>query len=142
MLMMGAAGAGKSTLAGPLAAVTGAVVVSYDAHQRQLAGDTGTEAVSALALQRAWRELARHCAAGTPTVVDGTHCQPERREMARAIAAAHGLETVLLVLWSPWRCAWRDRACGSAASRKRTCSASMRRSRRRCPCWPARDTRP
>jgi predicted kinase len=101
VLMMGASGAGKSTLAGQLATVTGAVVVSYDGHQRQLAGGTGIEAVSDVALERAWGELAGYCAAGTPTIVDGTHCQPERRETVRAIAAAHGLETVVLVLLEP-----------------------------------------
>jgi predicted kinase len=42
-----------------------------------------------------------HCAAGTPVIVDGTHCQPERRWAVRDIAAAHGLDTVVVVLVVP-----------------------------------------
>lgn len=37
--------------------MTGAVVVSYDGHQRQLPGDTGNEPVSDLALERHGRSL-------------------------------------------------------------------------------------
>ncbi|MFJ9634730.1 AAA family ATPase [Streptomyces sp. NPDC101175] len=98
VLLMGASGSGKSTLAARLAAATGAVVVSYDSHQRLTDGDTGTEPVGERALAAAWAELDGHCAAGRLAIVDGTHCQPERRAAVRAIAAAHGMGTVVLVL--------------------------------------------
>ncbi|MFJ6392942.1 AAA family ATPase [Streptomyces sp. NPDC091972] len=101
VLMMGASGAGKSTLAAQLAGTTGAVVVSYDGHQRQVAGDTGIEPVGDLTLTKAWTELEGHCAAGRPVIMDGTHCQPQRREKVRAVAAAYGLETVVVVLLVP-----------------------------------------
>jgi protein phosphatase len=101
VLLMGASGSGKSTLAGRLSADTGAAVVSYDRHQRHVAGDTGVEPVSEKALTAAWADLAVHCAAGTPVIVDGTHCQPERRAAVRAIATAHGFDTVVLVLLVP-----------------------------------------
>ncbi|MGW0647685.1 AAA family ATPase [Streptomyces umbrinus] len=95
---MGASGSGKSTLAARLAAATGAVVVSYDRHQRLTDGDTGTEPVGERALAAARAELEDDRAAGRQTIVDGTHCQPERRAAVRAIAAAHGMGTVVLVL--------------------------------------------
>jgi predicted kinase len=34
-------------------------------------------------------------------IVDGTHCQRERRDTVRAIATAHGFDTVVLVLLMP-----------------------------------------
>ncbi|MGK5548483.1 AAA family ATPase [Streptomyces sp. URMC 127] len=101
LLMMGPSGSGKSTAAAQLAAELGAVVVSYDDHQRRVAGDTGVEPVSEQALTAAWAELDAHCAAGMPVIVDGTHCQPERRTAVREIASAHGLRTVVLVLLPP-----------------------------------------
>lgn len=101
VLMMGASGSGKSTLAEQLAAATGAALVSYDHHQRHVAGDAGFEPVSEQALTAAWAELGTHFAAGTPVIVDGTHCQPERRDTVHAIAAAHGFDTVVLVLLIP-----------------------------------------
>ncbi|MCX4625103.1 AAA family ATPase [Streptomyces albogriseolus] len=42
LLTMGASGSGKSTTAARLAAAAGAIVVSYDHHQGQAPGDTGT----------------------------------------------------------------------------------------------------
>ncbi|MEU5476911.1 AAA family ATPase [Streptomyces mirabilis] len=101
VILMAPSGAGKSTLAEQLAHEMGAAVVSYDAHQRRLAGDTGVETVSEEALTAAWAELSAHCAAGTPVIVDGTHCQPEHRATVRAIATAHGQDTILLVLLVP-----------------------------------------
>ncbi|MFD8994237.1 AAA family ATPase [Streptomyces abikoensis] len=90
LIVMGPSGSGKSTKAAQLAAELGAVVVSYDDHQRRAEGDTGVEPVGEQALARAWAELDAHLAAGTLVVVDGTHCQPERRAAVREIAAAHG----------------------------------------------------
>ncbi|MCF1592406.1 AAA family ATPase [Streptomyces muensis] len=101
VLLMAPSGAGKSTLAEQLARELGAAVVSYDAHQRRMPGDTGVEAVTEDALTAAWAELATHCAAGTPVVVDGTHSQPERRARVHAIATVHGRATILLVLMVP-----------------------------------------
>lgn len=101
VLLMAPSGAGKSTLAEHLARELGAAVVSYDAHQRRVPGDTGVEAVTEEALTAAWQELEAHCAAGTPVIVDGTHSQPERRARVHAIATAHGRATVLLVLMVP-----------------------------------------
>jgi predicted kinase len=101
VLMMGASGSGKSTLANVLAAESGAVVVSYDRHQRCVPGDTGVEPVGEQALAAARAELATHCAAGTPVIVDGTHCQPDRRWAVRNIATSHGLDTVVIVLVVP-----------------------------------------
>ncbi|MEU4807396.1 AAA family ATPase [Actinosynnema sp. NPDC023587] len=101
VLLMGASGSGKSTLANALAAGSGAVVVSYDRHQRRVPGDTGVEPVGDRALATARAELAACCAAGTPVIVDGTHSQAERRIAARAVAVAHGLDTVVLVLLVP-----------------------------------------
>ncbi len=46
MLLMAPSGAGKSTLVEQLARELGAAVVSYDAHQRRMPGDTGVEAVT------------------------------------------------------------------------------------------------
>ncbi|MEU1519951.1 AAA family ATPase [Streptomyces sp. NPDC005811] len=57
VLLMGASGSGKSTLAARLAAATGAVVVSYDSHQRLTDKDTGTEPVGERALAAAVTEL-------------------------------------------------------------------------------------
>ncbi|MFJ9900028.1 AAA family ATPase [Streptomyces sp. NPDC091280] len=95
---MGASGSGKSTLATRLAAAAGAVVVSYDSHQRLTDGDTGTEPVGERALAAAWAERDGHCVVGRSGIVDGAHCQIERRSAVRAIAGAHGMGTVVLVL--------------------------------------------
>ncbi|GAB4590133.1 AAA family ATPase [Nocardia sp. IFM 10818] len=100
-LTVGAAGSGKSTLARGLAARIGAVVVSYDDHQRRLPGDDGKQAVTDVALAAAWAELDILCAASTPVIVDGTHCQAWRRATVRDIARVHHRPTVALVLRVP-----------------------------------------
>lgn len=101
MVLIGASGAGKSTLAQALAAMTGAAVVSYDAHQRAMPGDDGRQSVTAEALAAAWKDLDTHCAAGVPVIVDGTHCQESRRRMVRAIAARYELPAIAIVLHPP-----------------------------------------
>jgi len=98
LLMMGPAGSGKSTLANRIAARHDAVIVSYDEHQRRQPDDDGSAPVGPQALADAHRELAALCAGDRLVVVDGTHCQPERRVAVRRIAAEHGRPTVVLVL--------------------------------------------
>ncbi|SDD68097.1 AAA family ATPase [Actinokineospora iranica] len=99
VVMLGAPGAGKTTLSARLtAAHPNAAVLSYADCRRELTGDetdqTVNEQVKALIRGR----LAARCASGLTTVVDGTHTLPHRRTCLVEIAAAHGLPAVAVVL--------------------------------------------
>jgi predicted kinase len=96
VFLVGTSGAGKSTLATHLAeANPGLDVLSYDREQ----GDGGP--CTDEAVDRVHASLADRCVRGLATIVDGTHRQPERRARVRAVAAAHGLPVVALVLLVP-----------------------------------------
>jgi predicted kinase len=102
VLMIGASGSGKSTLAASLAAAnTGLAVISYDSYQRRLPGDDGRQTCTTEAVALAHLALAKRCAAGMSTIVDGTHRQLERRTAVRSIADTHGLLTVAVALVVP-----------------------------------------
>lgn len=93
VLMVGPAGAGKSTVARELSVRhPHLVVVSYDQEQ----GDGGV--VDEAAVVRTQARLARRCAGGLGAVVDGTHRQLVRRAAVLRIAAEHQLPTVALVV--------------------------------------------
>ncbi|MFJ9634702.1 hypothetical protein ACIRU8_44135 [Streptomyces sp. NPDC101175] len=62
------------------------MVVSYDLHQRLTEADSGIDPVGQVALASAWGELDDHRVSGRPEIMDGTHCQIERRSAVRAIA--------------------------------------------------------
>ncbi|WP_370973837.1 AAA family ATPase [Amycolatopsis sp. cg9] len=93
VLMVGPAGAGKSTVARELAARRPHLaIVSYDQEQ----GDG--QVVGEAAVARAHTRLDRHLADGAGAVVDGTHRQSARRAAVRRIAATHRLPTVAVVV--------------------------------------------
>jgi predicted kinase len=96
VLMIGASGAGKSTVAAWLATQRpGLEVLSYDVAQ----GDGGV--CTSAAVDQVHAALTARCAAGASSVVDGTHRQADRRAAVVAIAAAHGLPVVAVVLRVP-----------------------------------------
>lgn len=94
--MVGASGAGKSTVATWLADQhPGAEVLSYDVAQGH--GGVCTSA----AVDQVHAVLTARCAVAASSIVDGTHRQADRRAAVAAIAAAHGLPVVAVALQVP-----------------------------------------
>ncbi|WP_285647130.1 ATP-binding protein [Lentzea sp. NBRC 102530] len=96
VLMVGASGAGKSTVAAAFAARRpGLEVLSYDVAQ----GDGGV--CTPASVDQVHAVLAERCAAGASSVVDGTHRQADRRVAVVALATAHDLPVLAVVLRVP-----------------------------------------
>lgn len=96
VLLVGAAGAGKTTFAARLFAPD--EVLSSDAYRALVSGDEANQKVSRVAFSILHRDLERRLAAGQLTVVDATNVEPRnRRELIRRAQAA-GVPVVALVL--------------------------------------------
>src|SRR5215213_1269156 len=99
VVLVGAAGAGKSTLAARLFAPD--LLLSSDAFRAAISGDPGDQRVTRSAFSILHRELARRMAAGRATVVDATNVTAyARRSLVRRAAAAN-VAAVALVLDLP-----------------------------------------
>jgi protein phosphatase len=96
VVLVGAAGAGKSTLAARLFSPD--QVLSSDAHRAMLAGDPGDQAVTKTAFAVLHRQLAPRMAERRTTVVDATNVTSFARRSLVRRAAAHGISAVAIVL--------------------------------------------
>jgi predicted kinase len=96
VLLVGAAGAGKTTFAARHFAPD--EVLSSDAYRALLSGDEGNQKVSRVAFSILHRDLERRLAAGQLTVVDATNVDPRNRRELIGRAHSAGLPVVALVL--------------------------------------------
>lgn len=99
VLLVGAAGAGKSTFAArhfPASAV-----LSSDALRAAIAGDPADQSATRPAFAALHRLLDGRLAAGRLTVVDATNVTAAARRTIRRIAARHGVPVVAIVLDLP-----------------------------------------
>ncbi|HET8784783.1 MAG TPA: AAA family ATPase [Candidatus Limnocylindrales bacterium] len=96
VVLIGAAGAGKSTLAARLFAPE--EIVSSDALRAAIAGDEADQRVSGIVFRVLHRTVARRLASGQLTVVDATNTQPTFRRPLVARARAAGLPATAIVL--------------------------------------------
>jgi predicted kinase len=101
-LLIGPPASGKTTLAGVLAHLTGAVVLSTDVLRRELFGDA--------AVQGPWRDieallherLRAEVAAGVPVIVDATHARrPWRLAITQVLALPAPVEWIGWWLYTP-----------------------------------------
>jgi protein phosphatase len=96
VLLIGAAGAGKTTFAARHFAPD--EVLSSDAYRALVSGDEANQKVSRVAFSILHRDLEQRVLAGHLTVVDATNVEPRnRRELIRRAHAA-GVPVVALVL--------------------------------------------
>lgn len=96
VVLIGAAGAGKSTLAARLFATD--EVLSSDAHRALLTGDEADQGVTKKAFAILHRRLAQRLAEGRTTVVDATNVTSFARRSLTRRAAAHGVPAIAIVL--------------------------------------------
>jgi len=96
VVLIGAAGAGKSTLAGRLFPAES--VLSSDAFRKLVSGDEGDQRATKTAFAMLHRELDRRLAHGLTTVVDATSVTPSARRGLLHRAAAHRVPAFALVL--------------------------------------------
>lgn len=96
VVMVGAAGSGKTTLAARL--FDAGQVLSSDAHRALLSGDEADQGVTKRAFAILHRRLARRMAEGQTTVVDATNVTSFARRSLVRRAAANGLPAVAIVL--------------------------------------------
>lgn len=99
VVLVGAAGAGKSTFASRHFAPD--EILSSDRFRAIVAGDEADQAATKAAFGRLHRELGQRMAAGRLTVVDATSVQPSSRRALLARAAAAGLPAIAIVLDLP-----------------------------------------
>lgn len=99
VVLIGPAGAGKSTLARRMFA--GDEVLSSDALRAAIGRDEADQSVSGAAFAVLHRELTRRLAAGRLTVVDATNLLAGDRRPLLARAAAAGVPAVAIVLDLP-----------------------------------------
>jgi protein phosphatase len=96
VVLVGAAGAGKSTLAARL--FPGEAILSSDAFRKLVSGDEADQRATRTAFAILHRELDRRLARGRTIVVDATSVTPHARRSLLRRAAAHGVPAVALVL--------------------------------------------
>lgn len=102
VVLMGASGAGKTTLAGHLAGTApGAVAISYDQCREELTGDMADQTATAAAVTLAHGRVALRCAARLTTVVDATHTTWAQRRPIHDLVAAHNMSAVLVAVATP-----------------------------------------
>jgi predicted kinase len=99
VVLVGAAGSGKTTLAARL--FDPADVVSSDAYRAAVSGDEADQSVTRTAFSILHREVARRLADGRLVVVDATNVQQHARRSLLRRAAAHGTPAIALVLALP-----------------------------------------
>lgn len=96
-LLIGPPASGKSTLAAVLAEQIGAVVLSPDALREELFGDAGHQGPWPEIEAELHQRLKKNVAAGTPVILDATHCQRPWR-----LAITQALELPAPVQWIAW----------------------------------------
>lgn len=96
VILVGAAGAGKSTLAARLFPPD--AVLSSDALREVIAGDEADQRATKVAFAILHRQLDRRLADRRTTVIDATNVTPFARRGLIRRAAAHGVPAVALVL--------------------------------------------
>jgi protein phosphatase len=99
VILVGAAGAGKSTFAArhfPQGAV-----LSSDAMREAISGDAADQSATRPAFEALHRALEQRLAAGCLTVVDATNLTPAARQTVRTIAARHRTPVIVIVLDYP-----------------------------------------
>ncbi len=99
VLLIGAAGAGKSTLAARL--FDPDEVLSSDAFRAMVSGDAADQGATRAAFERLHRELAMRLLAGRLTVLDATNLQRSARQAGIARARAAGVPVTAIVLDLP-----------------------------------------
>lgn len=99
VLLVGAAGAGKSTLARRCFDTD--EVVSSDALRARLSGSEADQSVSGLAFRILHEQVARRLEQGLLTVVDATNVERSARHDLLGIAARAGVPAVAIVLELP-----------------------------------------
>jgi predicted kinase len=99
VVLVGAAGAGKSTLAARLFAPS--EILSSDAYREAVSGDAADQGATRLAFRILHREMGRRLAAGRLVVVDATNVETAARRELVARAAAAGIPAVAIVLALP-----------------------------------------
>ncbi len=99
VLLVGAAGSGKSTFAARHFAPD--EVLSSDAYRALVSGDEANQSVSRIAFSILDRELERRMRAGLLTVVDATNADRRHRARLMVRAEAAGVPAVAIVLALP-----------------------------------------
>jgi protein phosphatase len=99
IVLVGAAGAGKSTLAARLVAPHD--ILSSDAFRAAVSGDEADQRVTRTAFSILHRELAKRMAARRTTVVDATNVTAYARRALVRRATAAGIPAIALVLALP-----------------------------------------
>ena len=99
VLLIGAAGAGKSTLAARL--FDPDEVLSSDVFREKVSGDAADQRATRAAFERLHRELATRLLAGRLTVLDATNLERSARQAGIARARAAGVPVVAIVLDLP-----------------------------------------
>ena len=99
VLLVGAAGSGKSSLAARLFEPDS--VLSSDALRAELSGDPANQAVSRLAFRLLHDRAERRLAAGRLTVIDATNVTAVARRPLHRLAARHARPAVAIVLDLP-----------------------------------------
>jgi protein phosphatase len=99
VVLIGAAGAGKSTFAARHFADE--EVLSSDRYRRLVSGDEANQAATRAAFVRLHRDLETRLANGLLTVIDATSVQSHARRALLARAAAAGVRTIAIVLDLP-----------------------------------------
>jgi protein phosphatase len=99
VVLVGAAGAGKSTLAARLFAPS--EILSSDAYREAISGDAADQRATRPAFAILHRELERRLAAKRLVVVDATNLEAAARRSLLVRAAAAGVPAVAIVLALP-----------------------------------------
>jgi protein phosphatase len=99
VVLIGAAGAGKSTLAARLFAPE--AILSSDALREVISGDAAEQGATKTAFAILHRELERRLAAGRTVIVDATSVTPFARRALLRRAAARGVPAIAIVLDLP-----------------------------------------
>lgn len=96
VVLVGAAGAGKSTFAARHFAP--AEILSSDAFRAMVSGDESDQRATRTAFSILHRQLGKRIVAGRTSVVDATNVTPYARRSILRLAAASGIPVVAIVL--------------------------------------------
>jgi protein phosphatase len=99
VLLVGAAGSGKTTLAARL--FPAEAILSSDALRQHLSGDPANQQASAGAFRILHDQAGRRLKAGRLTVVDATNISAAARRPLRRMAALHGRPAIAMVVDLP-----------------------------------------